>query len=229
MNIKKYWKWGAIIAVLLSVTYVLTEKEKPAALSDANVASTAYIAVAKGRVDIEGGVIKLAAQRDGIIQQVLVEEGAHVKKDQILAVQDKGGENISPEVEQLDFEFVLFASAVIDYDYIMALIAKYSNQKPSKKSMSRDQLIGLIASDAKFMDEREDIAAYIYTLKQGEGLSEKEIRDGYADFKAEKNAMLLAAIAAKHGLQTASLQAFVDGNRLRSIWRTIYQVRHNNF
>ncbi len=30
--------------------------------------------------------------------------------------------------EQLDFEFVLFASAVIDYDYIMGLIARYSAQ-----------------------------------------------------------------------------------------------------
>ena len=36
-----------------------------------------------------------------------------------------GGEPTIPEVNQLDFEFVLFASAVIDYDYIMKLIAKY--------------------------------------------------------------------------------------------------------
>ena len=54
--------------------------------------------------------------------------------------------------------------------------------------MSREQLIGLIQSDAKFMDERDDIAAYIGTLKAGEGLSEKAIRDGYQRFKAEKNA-----------------------------------------
>jgi type I restriction enzyme R subunit len=159
------------------------------------------------------------------IEQVIPKEqlqgfkGVYIETAQRLkAQQDKGGDNIAPEVEQLDFEFVLFASAVIDYDYIMALIAKYSNQKPSKKSMSRDQLIGLIASDAKFMDEREDIAAYIYTLKQGEGLSEKEIRDGYADFKAEKNAKALAAIAEKHGLQATSLQAFVDGILRRLIF-----------
>ncbi len=82
-------------------------------------------------------------------------------------------------MQQLDFEFVLFASAVIDYDYIMALIARYSAQAPGKQKMSREQLIGLIQSDAKFMDERDDIAAYINTLKAGEGLSEKDIRDGY--------------------------------------------------
>ena len=38
------------------------------------------------------------------------------------------------------------------------------------------------------MDERDDIADYIGTLKAGEGLSETAIRDGYTRFKAEKNA-----------------------------------------
>lgn len=152
-------------------------------------------------------------------EQLLGFKGVYIETAQRLkAQQDKGYENTSPEVEQLDFEFVLFASAVIDYDYIMALIAKYSNQKPSKRSMSRDQLIGLIASDAKFMDERDDIAAYIYTLKEGEGLSEKEIRDGYTSFKEAKNAKALAAIAEKHGLQPANLQAFVDGILRRMIF-----------
>ena len=90
--------------------------------------------------------------------------------------QRKGDDQASPEVQQLDFEFVLFASAVIDYDYIMALIARYSAQAPGKQKMSREQLIGLIQSDAKFMDERDDIAAYINTLKAGEGLSERHSR-----------------------------------------------------
>jgi type I restriction enzyme, R subunit len=126
--------------------------------------------------------------------------------------------NAPSEVAQLDFEFVLFASAIVDYDYIMKLIAKYSAQKPSKKSMSREQIISLIASDAKFADERQDITDYIHTLKQGEGLSEKEIRDGYAKFKAEKNAKELAEIATKHGLDAKNLQAFVDSILRRMIF-----------
>ena len=69
----------------------------------------------------------------------------------------------------------------------------------------------LISADAKFMNERDDIAEYIGTLKAGEGLSEAAIRDGYTRFKAEKNTQELAAIAAKHGLATAALQAFADG------------------
>ena len=123
----------------------------------------------------------------------------------------KGGDEPIPEVEQVDFEFVLFASAVIDYDYIMGLISRFSQQGPGKQKMSREQLIGLIQSDAKFMNERETIAAYISTLKAGEGLSEIAIRDGYTCFKADKDAAELVTIAAKHGLAAAALHTFVDG------------------
>ena len=77
--------------------------------------------------------------------------------------------------------------------------------------MSREQLIGLIRSDAKFLDEREDITAYINSLKVGEGLSEKQIREGYENFKEEKNATLLATIADKHGLEVIKLQNFING------------------
>jgi type I restriction enzyme R subunit len=121
-------------------------------------------------------------------------------------------------VQELEFEFVLFASAVIDYDYIMALIARYSAQTPGKKMITREQLIGLIQADAKFMDERDDIRDYINTLKVGEALGEKAIRDGYQQFKAEKNAKELAAVAAKHGLELVALQTFVDGILQRMIF-----------
>lgn len=145
--------------------------------------------------------------------------GAYLETAQRLKTQ-QGREPDGPaqEVDQLDFEFVLFASAVIDYDYIMGLIARYSEAGPGKQSMSREQLVGLIQSDAKFMDEREDIAAYIATLKAGEGLSEKVIRDGYGRFKAEKNAAELTGIAGKHGLATGALQSFVDAILQRMIF-----------
>jgi type I restriction enzyme R subunit len=153
-----------------------------------------------------------------VIEQVLPKEYllgfrcAYLETAQRLkAQQGKGTDKPSSDVDQLEFEFVLFASALIDYDYIMGLIARYSQQMPGKQKMSREQLIGLIQSDAKFMNEREDIAAYIATLKVGEGLSEKAIRDGYTRFKEEKEAKELADIATKHGLATAALQSFVDG------------------
>ncbi len=126
---------------------------------------------------------------------------------------DKSGDqtDASESLDQLEFEFVLFASAVIDYDYIMGLMATFSAKGPGKSKMTREELIGLISADARFMNERDDIAEYIGTLKAGEGLSETAIRERYTRFTAEKNAKELAAIAAKHQLATAALQTFVDG------------------
>jgi len=160
------------------------------------------------------------------IEQILPKEnllgfrGAYLQTAQRLkAQQGKSGDKPAPDVvEQLDFEFVLFASALIDYDYIMGLISRFSQQTPGKHKMSREQLIGLIQSDAKFMNEREDIAAYIATLKAGEGLSETVIRDGYTRFKAQKDAAELAVIAGKHHLAPAALQSFVDGILQRMIF-----------
>jgi type I restriction enzyme R subunit len=148
--------------------------------------------------------------------------GAYLETAQRLKAQqgkgDKEGEGPSPDVDQVDFEFVLFASAVIDYDYIMGLISRFSQQGPGKQKMSREQLIALIQSDAKFMNEREDIAEYISTLKAGEGLSEAAIREGYTRFKAEKDATEVASIAGRHMLATATLQRFVDDILQRMIF-----------
>ncbi len=132
--------------------------------------------------------------------------------------QDTGGDKTDPAVQQLDFEFVLFASAVIDYDYIMALIARYASQTPGKQKMSREQLIGLIQADAKFIDERDDIAEYISTLEAGKALDEKTIREGFERFKADKHAKALADIAAKHTLEAAALQTFVETTLRRMVF-----------
>jgi type I restriction enzyme R subunit len=126
------------------------------------------------------------------------------------AQQEKDGDKASQEIQQLDFEFVLFASAVIDYDYIMALIARFSKQTPGKQTMSREQLIGLIESNANFLGDREDITEYVRSLEAGQGLNDTAIREGYQQFKAEKDAKELATVADKHGVATASLQTFVD-------------------
>ncbi len=67
----------------------------------------------------------------------------------------EGKGNSTNPADQLDFQFVLFASVVIDYDYIMGLIARFSAKAPSKATLSREELIG--------------------TIKAGEGLSDAAI------------------------------------------------------
>ena len=92
----------------------------------------------------------------------------------------------------------------------MGLIARFTGQDPKTAKISREQLIGLIESDAKFMDEREAITDYVRSLEAGKPLDVKAVRDGYQRFKAERDAQEVAATAQKHGLTPEALQEFVD-------------------
>lgn len=62
-----------VFCLLLPVSLSAQENQRP------------WIAVATGQVDIEGGVMRLAAQREGLIAEVLVTEGARVTEGQPLA------------------------------------------------------------------------------------------------------------------------------------------------
>lgn len=151
------------------------------------------------------------------IEELLPEEdlrsfrGAYLETaQQLRKLREKGkGQEVSQQVEDLDFEFVLFASTVIDYDYIMGLIARYTNRGNSKQLVTKEQLISLVASSANLIDERDDIREYIDSLDEVNGKTEQEIKEGYETFKAEKYAKQLASIADKHGITTDSLREFV--------------------
>jgi type I restriction enzyme R subunit len=167
----------------------------------------------------------LTLEQAAAIQTILPKDELNAFRGQYLetaqrlrAQQAKPGGEKSEQVDELDFEFVLFASATIDYDYIMKLIADFSAKKPGKATMSREQLVGLIAADSKFIDERHDITEYVMSLKAGEGLDESAIRAGYQQFKAVKAVRELADLSAKHGLPVAALKGFVDAILARRIF-----------
>lgn len=129
---------------------------------------------------------------------------------QLREIQQKEGDQAPPEIQQLDFEFVLFASAVIDYDYIMNLIADSTQKKPAKQKMTKGQVISLLKSNSNLMDEEEDLTEYINSLDWESGQDVDTLRKGYITFKDDKYNKELAAIAHKHGLQTTDLKAFVE-------------------
>ena len=161
----------------------------------------------------------LTSEQSATIEAVIPEDtlrafkGMYLETAQRLKEKQDQGKDTSDAVQQLDFEFVLFSSSVIDYDYIMGLIAQYTQtaqNSPAKQQASRDQVIGLLLSDAKLLDEREDITDYIKQLKTGVRLSEHEIRSGYDAFKTAKTAQIISELASKHQLEGAALQGFVD-------------------
>lgn len=130
---------------------------------------------------------------------------------------DKKSNDTSAEIDELDFEFVLFASAMIDYDYIMELIARYAST-PYKVRITKEDLIRLVSSNANLIEERDDIIAYIESLDGVNGKTEQEIKDGYQVFKTEKFAKELIAIAESHSLSVSALQEFVNGIVERKIF-----------
>ncbi|MBO9728950.1 MAG: type I restriction endonuclease subunit R [Chitinophaga sp.] len=137
---------------------------------------------------------------------------------QLREIQQKEGDQAPPEIQQLDFELVLFASAVIDYDYIMNLIADSTQKKPSKQRMTKGQVIGLLSSNANLMDEQEDLTEFIKGLDWTKGYNADELKSMFESFKDDKYNKELAAIARKNGLETADLKAFVEKIMSRMIF-----------
>ncbi len=137
---------------------------------------------------------------------------------QLSEIQQKEGDQAPPEIQQLDFEFVLFASAVIDYDYIMRLVADSTQKKPAKQKMTKSQVIGLLSSNSNLMDEQENLTEYINGLDWDSGQDVSTLRNGYDRFKIEKNEKEITTIAHKHGLQTDTLKTFVDKIMSRMIF-----------
>lgn len=125
--------------------------------------------------------------------------------------QGQGQSNTAQDkLERFDFELVLFASAIIDYDYIVNLWAKSSDPRtPKKEKMTPEQIISLLLSSANLLDEADDLKAYFEQFPKDRGYSPDEIRAGYADFKRDRQQAELAAIAAKYSLPTEDVAKFV--------------------
>ncbi len=129
---------------------------------------------------------------------------------QLREIQQKEGDDAPDDIQQLDFEFVLFASAVIDYDYIMSLIADSTQMKPSKQKMTKAQVISLLKSNSNLMDEEEDLTDFIEQVDWSKGQTTEELKKNFESYKIEKFDQELDEIATQHGLQTVELKQFIE-------------------
>lgn len=131
--------------------------------------------------------------------------------------QEKPDNQQNDEIQQVDFEFVLFNSAMIDYDYIMKLIGEYKQASPERQDQTREELISLIRSDSKFADDADDIVEYVRSLKLGTSDSLENIKKDFEAFKREKIDHEIDDIAEKYGLEIEALKLFVDATLARMI------------
>lgn len=66
--------------------------------------SPAYAAVARGRVDVEGGLLRLGMPREGTVAAVDVREGEHVRRGQPLAALDEQPARLALEAAQAELD-----------------------------------------------------------------------------------------------------------------------------
>lgn len=92
---KRLMLGGSVVIVLGSCVGLLVSTAMTDELSGAGqgnreipTVGTPVAAAGRGRIDVEGGMIQIAAQRDGVISAIFVSEGADVRAGDLLARQD---------------------------------------------------------------------------------------------------------------------------------------------
>lgn len=92
--LKNKWLWiGVVLIIVLVVGFSVMQgnaakKKEADERAAADKVESPYAAIANGKVDIEGGIIQIAARRGGVVREVLVQEGDRVVAGQILARQE---------------------------------------------------------------------------------------------------------------------------------------------
>jgi HlyD family secretion protein len=131
--------WLATVSVLvLGAGGVVMASQTQAARNEAKAAAAAvpaggpYVAIANGKADVEGGVIKVAARRSGVVRDVLVQEGDIVVRGQVLARQEDeeprlGADTAAADLEQAKAQIALadvqLSAAQREYDRMKGLAA----------------------------------------------------------------------------------------------------------
>ncbi|MES2311177.1 MAG: biotin/lipoyl-binding protein [Pseudomonadota bacterium] len=91
--------------IALTLTCLLAGCSRSADEStNATAPPAAYAAVARGKVDIEGGLLALSMPREGTLAKVAVHEGDHVKQGQLLAALDTQPATLAIEAAQAQLE-----------------------------------------------------------------------------------------------------------------------------
>lgn len=132
---------------------------------------------------------------------------------------ERGSQSKEDPEDEPDFELSLFSSTLVDYDYIMKLLAKYTDTHFEKVKITKEQLLDILSGSVDLMNERDYLKAFIEEeLHKGSGISEKEIRERYKAYKDKRFNQQIAALAAEYGIESAALEAFVaETTKLRRL------------
>jgi HlyD family secretion protein len=136
--LKNKWLWiGVVLIVLAFVGFNFMQagaakKKADEEQAAAKKVESPYAAVANAKIDVEGGIIQIAARRGGVVREVLVQEGDRVVAGQILARQEDDEarlalQSASADVAQAESQMRLIEvdirTAQREYDRLQQLVA----------------------------------------------------------------------------------------------------------
>lgn len=114
-------------------------------------------------------------------------------------------------MQDIDFELVLFASAIIDYDYIISLIARMVNEEePERREVTREEIVALLRSHSNLPEDREDILEFVSHPEVINGRTADEISDEFRRFREAKWHRQLQELAHRYGVDQEGLSEFIE-------------------
>lgn len=179
--IKSVWTWFAVILGMgCYALFLIIEQTDPGDNINyvVSIPDTDFSVIARGNVDIEGGVIKVSARIGGTFESVLVVQGETVSKGQVLAIQDTGGEeleikNASIKVKsaQLNLEEAKLNQKIDEREYNRVKLQRELDAVPEAEldrafdSMARAEL-SIRRHEGNLRNVEAEMASISYTLEQ---------------------------------------------------------------
>ena len=161
----QHWLPQALLLIRLgclaiAMPYLLSACSKPADTPASATAKpvVAYAAVARGRIDIEGGLLNLSMSREGTLATVAVHEGDHVKQGQLLAALDTEPATLAVDAAQAQLEQ---AQA-----QLKLLAVKQAAAKERARRLAAAVAAG--AGDGQSADDAREAAAQLDAEQQAE-------------------------------------------------------------
>ena len=178
--LKNKWLWiGLVALIVLVVGFGMFQKASAAKKAEETAqkekkVESPYAAIANAKIDIEGGIIQVAARRGGVVREVLVQEGDRVVAGQILARQEDDEprlslQSASADVAQAESQLRLInvdiATAQREFDRLQKLVAT-NFVAAQKMDQARDAIaqaqarLGAQQAAVQTARARRDQAAY---------------------------------------------------------------------
>ena len=163
MNSRSFHPWLGLISACLFLTGC------PQADDVAKVAASAptYLAVARGRIDVEGGLLKLGVTRDGIVAEIKTKEGDHVRKGQLLSSLDSELARLAVSAAQAEQQQVQIQAKQLERRF------KAADKKANR--LAKAATAG--AGDGQSADDAREVADQLHDdLEKNRGEAEIAVR-----------------------------------------------------